>query len=468
MTQPSVVLIAPPNPAMVEPRVAPPLGLLALAAYGRAHGFDGEGQWTVVDLNVACYPPGPAGPQGHGTHDFSMERCLAEIPTGADVYGIGFASAQCYHARAICAALRAREPRAVLVCGGPHPSALPDECAEESVPGAGDAFDAVVTGEGEIALHQILERVRDGAFRSGSVTSGAAIGIKTLPRPARDLLDWSRYVRKIGGQPATNILTGRGCPGRCAFCQQESLWGRGLRQLPVSRVMEEVDDIHRTTGIRNLLFLDDSLTARPQSHVVSLASGLRERGVLWRGWTRADLVTRPQDGEMLRAMWACGCQALCLGVEAGSDSVLRWLGKRTTVEQNRAAIRAVHRAGIDCRVSVMTGCPGETWADVDALVRFLASERGHIADWILSSFVPLPGTPAWDRPEEYGILLDKAAARRDHYRGFFVVGGAEESPVPHRYTTADQEDLRARHACAQEALLRLVPRDRVRVTIGRS
>jgi len=290
-----------------------------------------------------------------------------------------------------------------------------------------------------------------------------------LPIPARDVIDLSRYVRRIDGMPATNIITSRGCPGRCSFCQQESLWGRGLRLHSPQRVLEEVDTIRECNGIKNLLFLDDSLTCRKPGDMAAIAQGLGLRGALWRGWTRADLCVRPGDAQMLRTMEANGCRALCLGVEAGTDKVLRAMGKRTTMAKIDKAIRAVVDAGLDCRVSFMVGSPQETWEDVEALVRFIEGHRDRISDWILSMFNPLPGSPCWENPDLYGMVIDRERARKDGYRGSFVVGGEEVAGGGyHRYRGGpDQEELAARHAYVQEALLRLCPRDRIGVTIGR-
>jgi anaerobic magnesium-protoporphyrin IX monomethyl ester cyclase len=468
----SVVLVSPPNTSMLDPRIGPPLGLLYLVAWAQHVGDDTD-SWRVVDLNVECYQPD--APVGHDTHDFSIDRCMREIPTGADVYGLQLASMQMPHGVAIAQRLREREPNALLVCGGSHASAMPDECAEW--------FDVVIEREGESAFVEVLawaSNTRRAAPQSWRpVLSPSPLGwsfvvqhapiepLDSLPFPARDKLDWSRYTRKVGGGTATNIITTRGCPARCNFCQQESLWGKGLRMMTAPRILREVDNIKQVTGITNLLFLDDSLTARKRSDMIALCEGLAERGVLWRGWTHANLLARNGEDEVLKLMSDAGCQAICVGVEAGSDRVLKAMQKGTTTEQNSIALNRVHQAGMSARCSIMVGNPGETWADVEALIKFVERHRHVVTDWILSSYVPLPGTPSWDNPEKFGMVIDKAKARRELYRHFFVVGGDEQSGMVHSYeggiTPADIQD---RHDYVQETLLRLAPRDRVLVTKG--
>lgn len=480
---PVVVLVAPPNAAMLEPRIAPPLGLLNLVAWARAQGWD-TSAWRVIDHATACYPPGREGPRGHWTHDFSIARCMAEIPTGADIYGVQLSSMQIAHGRAIAQALREREPQALLVAGGSHASALADECCD-SVAMFGGHFDVIVEREGEHPFVQILEswdrlHRMDVASVEGSRIAKGGRGLiirgepveplDDLPFPARDMLDFSLYTRKIAGEPATNLISSRGCPARCLFCSQVSIWGDGaVRAMCSDRILAEVDHIYETTGIRNILFLDDSLTARKRSEMVKLCHGLAARGVKWRGWTRANLLARPGEDEVINLMAVSGCQALCVGVEAGTDKVLRAMDKGASVAQNRVALRRVAESGMSARCSIMVGSPSETWEDVFALVEFIESMREWVDDWILSSFVPLPGTPSWDTPEKFGLVIDKEKATRDGYRHFYVVGGDEQSGMVHSYADGTgPEDIQRRHCYVQEALLRLAPRDRVYVTQGRA
>lgn len=485
---PKVVLIAPGNTSMADPRIAPPLGLLYLAAAQMRAGFDAP---VVVDLNVACYPAGPTGPKDHPgghTHDFSIERCMAEIPRGADVYGLSIASMQMQLAVPILEQLREREPRALLVAGGAHVSADPEDLA--------GLVDVAVRFEGEdawVAFLRVVERVHAATLgagvnvvdaleeveprfrgkvrvvasgfhdppgaRTAFIVDGLQVDpLDNAPIPARELLDFGRYTRRIAGQAATNILASRGCPARCFYCQQQDLWGDGLRLQSPSRILAEVDDIYAKTGIRNLLFLDDSLTATSSARMRQLCDGLRERDVQWRGWTRANLVSRPEHLEMLRYMKASGFVSCCIGVEAGSDRLLKAIAKQTTVEQNRKAIRNLKAAGLKARTSIMVGLPGETWEDVEALIRFVAEEQPD--DWILSSLVPLPGTPSWTEAERFGIRIDKAGVRRRRYADVFIVGGDETSGQFHEYADVSADEIALRHAFVQESLLRLCPRDR--------
>lgn len=465
---PSVVLISPPNSSMADPRIAPPLGLLYLAA---AQIQAGLGAPVVIDLNIACYQPdAPREHPGGNTHDFSIARCMREIPTGADVYGLSVASMQMAHAVPLLKLLREREPGALLVVGGAHASAAPDDFA--------GIADMVIRFEGEDAWVTLLRQDMEdgicfewhprwkGRYRSlehpnlqTKVIDGLQVDpLDIAPIPARHLLDFSKYTRKIAGKPATNIITSRGCPARCIYCQQEDLWGKGLRLQTPARILAEVDSIHATTGIRNLLFLDDSLTACPTARMSELCRGLKARGVEWRGWTRANLIAREDRLPMLREMRDAGFVSCCVGVEAGTDRLLKAIDKGTTVAQNRAALANLRAAGIRARCSIMVGLPGETWDDVIALTRFVTECQPD--DWILSSLVPLPGTPSWDDAEKFGIRIDREKVKKRNYADVFIVGGDETSGQFHDYAGVSAEEIQARHDFVQETLLRTCPRDR--------
>ena len=470
---PSAVLIAPPNSSMADPRIAPPLGLLYLAA---AQIDAGLGAPVVIDLNIACYQPdAPREHPGGNTHDFSIARCMREIPTGADVYGLSVASMQMAHAVPLLKLLREREPGALLVVGGAHVSAAPEDFY--------DLADVVIRYEGEDAWVDLLSHPRpewwsisprwskrmslrasewqpaSGERRSTMVIDGIQVDpIDSAPIPARHLLDFYRYTRRIAGKPATNLLTSRGCPARCIYCQQEDLWGKGLRLQTPHRILTEVDSIYETTGIRNLLFLDDSLTACSTARMSELCRGLKARGVEWRGWTRANLIAREDRLPMLREMRDAGFVSCCVGVEAGTDRLLKAIDKGTTVAQNRAALANLRAAGIRARCSIMVGLPGETWDDVIALTRFVTECQPD--DWILSSLVPLPGTPSWDDAEKFGIRIDREKVKKRNYADVFIVGGDETSGQFHDYAGVSAEEIQARHDFVQETLLRTCPRDR--------
>ena len=125
--------------------------------------------------------------------------------------------------------------RDMFVCvGGPYPMAMKAQCLENE----GANFDAVVTGEAEQAIVELLERLAGGKSLTGLAGVDFRLGaeiirnppralledLDTLPFPARHLLgDKAHYIPPPGQyrrKPVTILITSRGCDRRCIFCFQ--------------------------------------------------------------------------------------------------------------------------------------------------------------------------------------------------------------------------------------------------------
>ena len=116
-----------------------PLGVMMIAANARAQGFD---DLHVLDMKVEGWTPEQAAD--------------AIVRLAPDVVGLSAMTyeAGCMHA--VAKLVKLRMPRAVVACGGPHPSvAAADVLADPSV-------DFVVRGEGEFTFAELLAGVRDG------------------------------------------------------------------------------------------------------------------------------------------------------------------------------------------------------------------------------------------------------------------------------------------------------------------
>lgn len=438
-----VALIHPPMLTMTDRRVSPPLGILYLASYLRDHmDLDIE----ILDQNL----------NDNVSVAFSSQQVLE---TEADLYGISFGTPQYAHAVSICRALKETHPNRFVVCGGPHPTALPYETLVDT------GCDAIVESEGEETFLRLVERLTRGDRELHSVSglflldpdhqlhhTGTRAFLKdldTIPFPARDLVDFGKYTRTINGEPATTIITARGCPGRCIFCSQHA-WKRNLRLRSVESILSEIDHVQEAFGIRNILFLDDTLTVN-RKRIFRLCDALKERGVTWRGWTRANTV----DLALMERMADSNCMALCIGVESGSQTILDNLRKGTTVEDNRKALKAINEAGMYARASLIVGSPGETWETVQETIDFVIETEPD--DWLLSIFVPVPGSEAFVDAGKYGIRFLEDANRISYYSNFFVTGGDMVSGQVMEYEHLRREEIMEMRNHVFETLMEKCP-----------
>jgi anaerobic magnesium-protoporphyrin IX monomethyl ester cyclase len=404
-----LVFIHPPTPSISDRKVSPPLGILYLAAYLREKMKDLEikviDQNLIDDPNLATY----------------VREAVSEP---ADVYAVSFGTTQYSYAVAISRALKETYPEAVIICGGVHASVLPQETLEDT------NCDFVCLNEGEITLYELVKALSNrendylhisnlhykdkGGQRVFTTKRNLIKNLNELPFPARDLVKIGEYSKTINNENAANVITARGCPGKCIFCSQD-IWENRPRLRSVDNIIAEIDQIKKLYRIKNILFLDDTLTSH-RTRILDLCEKLKTRGIIWRGWTRANYI----DEKLAQLMRNSGCESLCIGIESGSQKILDSLRKKITVEQNYNAMMAIKRAGINARASLIVGSPGETWDTLNETLNFM--EKIQPDDWLVNIFTPLPGSESFTYPERFGIhLLKNEATNMEFYDKFMIL-----------------------------------------------
>ena len=386
-----------------------PLGPLSLAAYVRE-------RLSGLTLEVLDAP----------AQSLSREETVRRVIEGApDVVGITVTTTVAPAAEAIALAVKAALPHTTVVVGGPHVSGTGLAALPPS-----KAFDLAVVGEGEETFRELLEALRDGrAFdqvqgilyrdADGQVRQTPArppiADLDSLPLPAFDLLaDFPRaYQPNIffsPGGPAASLVTSRGCPFQCTFCDQ-STFGHRYRAASAQSVFEAVRTLQRDYGIRYLVFYDDTFTLDRERvlELCDLLRGLRPR----MAWS-CDAHVTTVDPALLRAMRRAGCWSISYGLESGSPAVLKSLRKTFDLERAREAVRATRAAGIRVRGLFIFGTPEESASTAQETRAFIRSLPLTMMN--LSKFTPYPGS------ELHGQVRQGLAADSERLNGMnFVV-----------------------------------------------
>jgi radical SAM superfamily enzyme YgiQ (UPF0313 family) len=361
--------------------ITPPLGLAYLAAVLER---DGHRVMVLDYTSRQAYPP-----SADIVRDLSPE-----------LIGITATTPSWNSARRTAAEFRSLAPQARIIAGGAHLSADPLGAM------AHQAFDLAVIGEGEETLREIaslpadagserLSRVPGIAFRKdGSVFRSPPRpfidDLDSLPFPAYHLLPpLSAYhptpasYRRL---PVGIMMTSRGCPFRCTFCDR-STFGNRTRFHSPGRVLKEVEAMVKERGAREIRFFDDTFTL-DKERTLAICSGI-EAIKLHLPWTCLTAV-KAVTPEILAAMKRAGCWQVLFGLESGDDRMLRLLKKGNTVEDNRRAVRWARQAGLEVRADFIVGTPGETMESLENTLRFALSEDLDYAHF--NKFVPFPGT----------------------------------------------------------------------------
>jgi radical SAM superfamily enzyme YgiQ (UPF0313 family) len=378
----------------------PPLGLLYVAGAIERCGRHGVG---VVDA-VA-----------EGLDAAGVQRRVRQMRP--DVVGIQALTFTLVDALEAAEAAKRAAPAARVVMGGPHANLFPEETL------AFPAVDFLLLGEGESNIAGFLDEAQEGGPTAGvpgivlrgQDGGGAAFGppnpliedLDALPMPARHLLDNARYASVLGkGKRLTTIMSSRGCPARCVFCDRPHL-GKRFRARSAESVAEEMERCLRDLGVDEFFFYDDTFTIDGR-RVFAVCEEVRRRGlkVSWDIRARVSSV----DREMLRALRDAGCARIHFGIESGNERVLKTIRKGVDLEGARQVFAWCRELGIESLAYFMFGFPGEGPAEAEDTVRYALSLR---CDYVhVAATTPFPGT------ELYRMGMESGLYRGDPWREF--------------------------------------------------
>ena len=280
-------------------------------------------------------------------------------------------------------------PDVILVVGGPHPTHLSREVFEEC-----PQISAVVSGEGELPMLEIADRLAKGLdwreapsliFRDGSKTalSKPVKDLDSIGFPSeRFLADFFDDIDQLG-----YLITSRGCPAKCAFCNTPEYWGNKVRFRSSSSVIQEMKTLWEDYGLTYFNFRDDTFTTN-KSRVLDICRKIELSNIypLWSCQSRANLI----DEDRLVAMVRAGCEFIQIGVEHGSNRILRILDKGIDLMQVRNVLTTVRKVGMNLGIYLITGIPSETMEDVEESVRLIKELLPH--DVQISPLAVYPGT----------------------------------------------------------------------------
>ncbi|HVP58735.1 MAG TPA: radical SAM protein [bacterium] len=301
---------------------------------------------------------------------------------------------------------RERHPDAHIILGGPGPSGVARAIVE-----AMPWVDAVARGEGEETIVELLGALRDGGDLSGvkglahrgdggraAVRSagremskrgtGTAVenpprarmrDLDAIPLPAYHAVDMTAYT-------SVSIVTGRGCPLNCAFCDVGPLWDNRVYLRSVGGVVAELDLLRHTYGRDRVSLADDTFTLA-RGRTEALVDEMGGLDLKWSCLSRIDKL----DDDLLARMTQAGCDAIFLGIESGSNDVLAKISKRFTIQEATEKVEMATKHLKRIVTSYIWGFPFETMEDFKSTIFSIVSmwHLGAMAGLKLLSPMPL-------------------------------------------------------------------------------
>lgn len=384
-------------PAFSSQEATAPLAILALATPLERAGYEVK----IVDSTIT------PGFRNRVIHELEDSLCLAiSLVTGPMIRE----TAQ------IAKAAKAAYPDKPVILGGWHPSLLPDQTL------ACPDVDAIVVGQGEEALLEMVQRIEAGESFKG--IAGVAYKqedrlcfnqprplkqIRDLPPKAYHLADFDAYER-ICGRRWAMYTSSLACPFNCAYCTNEGLYGRKWNALEAEQVVEEVSDLVSRYSLQLLWVVDDNFLV-DRDRAVKIAEGLIRTGVKfdWSIQASTNLVTR-FTVEELKLLRRAGLSQVSQGADSGSKKILHLMNKDfQKLETIYEAADMLSQADIRPSFNMIFGFPGETEVERRESISLIMNicRRYPAAEFWTNIFTPYPGSPIMKKAFELGIQVPK-------------------------------------------------------------
>lgn len=420
----NIILADPPTFGFGKLQPSPNLGILSISSYVKR---------SIPGAEVHYIP------ERHSlSHHIEMVRRHK-----VTVYGISFTSYSALRAYRTISALRRAHPQLRIICGGPHPSAVPEEVARQ------DGVDACVIGEGEATFLELVEMsadlprflptiagisyVRDGRYAVNPPRRFEP-NLDDFPFPDRTIVNDHDFaglpLRRAA--PTAEIVVTRGCPYRCIFCSNPvfrpedirrhhespsggarllSAVGRSLRMRSPRSIAEEAALLHRL-GYREIYLHSDELNC-DEGWAIEVCEALRALSLpdlFFQTNIRADKVTEAfADALCGMNMWL-----VRIGIESSSPRVLAAQRKKVSLDEVERACRILSSRGLKVFGYFMMF---QFWEERGALVCETEDEvagtldfaeqlerRGHLhyIGWAVAT--PMPGAAMYEVARRHSII----------------------------------------------------------------
>ncbi len=295
-------------------------------------------------------------------------------------------------------ALRARNCGTITVLGGPHATAEYESILKEGM------CDYAVLGEGERTFLRLIESLEHGEIHpqidglayllEGEVFARPAKFVQNLDElPFPDRENVKLYKTRFCGQPATSMITSRGCPFGCEFCSASQFMGQRIRERSVENVLKELELVKKM-GYGSVIFFDDNFTLNAK-RTIQLCEGMLKRNLNFRWWAfaRADELLNRE--ELLEAISKSGCKMLFIGFESAEDKILKEYKKGLSSSIAFEVVKLLKKYKIDVFASFVLGALNDTRETIMKTIRFAKKLKASIVQF--SILTPYPGTRLYER-----------------------------------------------------------------------
>lgn len=302
--------------------------------------------------------------------------------------------------------VRRHNPDTKIIIGGPFVSnqvrALEKMELDFSFKSIGaDVY--IDSSQGEATLVKVLQSLKQdrdlGSVNNIYFKNGNEFTMTPIEREnnslADNMVDWSLFETKV--DEFVNVRTSISCPFHCSFCGFPEHAGK-YQTAPVEAIGNELDRLARAPSLKSVQFIDDTFNVPVKRFKDILRMLIQKKyDFRWHSHFRCQFA----DRETVEMMKESGCEGVFLGIESGSDQILKNMNKATTVEKYYKGVELLKEYGILTYGSFIIGFPGETEDTVRQSIRFI--EQSGIDFFRAQLWYCDTVTPIWQEREKYGI-----------------------------------------------------------------
>jgi radical SAM superfamily enzyme YgiQ (UPF0313 family) len=381
------------------PRTAPtgkwcrvPLSLLAIA-----RSLEGKYEIKIID----------------GMVDRDYEKKVMDSMSDAVCLGISSMTGyQIQDGLRIAKLVKREFPQIPIIWGGWHVSILPRQSIMNSY------VDIIARGQGEITFPELVSKLENNepldsvlgiTYKRGDKIIENAdrplVDVNNFPPLPYQLIDVEKYINQTLNTRTINYLSSIGCPHRCGFCVNFSVYGRRWFGLKATEVLDELESLVKQYNINGIVF-EDSIFFVDKKRVKQICEGIIERGlnIKWHANGRTEHVITFGD-ELLSLIKKSGCQRILVGAESGSSEVMELITKDATVKDTLEFAEICKKHSIIGEFSMMVCFPGQPEEDfymtMDLIKKIRAIYDKH--EILVFFYTPYPGTPLYEKSIIYGF-----------------------------------------------------------------
>jgi len=310
-----------------------------------------------------------------------------------------------------------RKKNIPVVFGGIHPTFEPEQCLKE------DCVDFVVLHEGENTVVELADALSHGKAISKINGLGYKDSNKIIINPFIKFhnnlddfeMDWSLvdvekyiYPHYAGtNRVLMGYVASRGCPHNCGFCYNQIFWKRKWRRHSSDKVVNNINRLAKKYNFKGIVFFDDNFTVN-KKWTFDILDNINVNGIHVE--TRIDYI----DEDFLIKLTKRNVKSLFIGVESGSDRILKLLSKGFNTKDIYKALSLFKKYPIPAKLSFIVGIPSENLLEYSKTLNLIVwcIENVPNCGFTFGFYLPYPGT------QLFQLCLEKGFEKPDSFIGW--------------------------------------------------